>query len=173
MRVSGQSALISAAIHAILILCFTLSSGHCREAKHNRAMAPAKPGSSAQRMLPDHNTGECGGIYVDRATGAIKKIPNVDLVVSRMEIIKNARGTWVKPWIKNRCPGSLSRRVHVLIDNVVITIAGVAGGAETAATPVGVRPAASYTAIVDFDHRIAEANESNNRCNRSTSGRCR
>jgi hypothetical protein len=165
--------LIGAGICTVLILSFTLTNGHCREAKHNRAMAPAKPGSSAQRMLPDHNTGECGGVYVDRATGATRKIPNVDLIVTRIEVIKNARGTWVKPWIKNRCSGTLSKPVHVSIGDVVVTIAGVAGGSEKTTMPVGVRPASSYTAIVDYDHRISEANESNNRCTRSTSGRCR
>jgi hypothetical protein len=35
-------------------------------------------------MLPDHNTGECGARYFDGKTGTTRRIPDVDLITSRL-----------------------------------------------------------------------------------------
>ena len=163
-----------ATIFSSLLLCLMLTTAPAKEAGHdNRAVTRAKHGPSLQSMLPDHNTGECGATYFDGKTGTTRRIPDVDLVVTRLKIIRNERGTWVQPWVKNRCSGAVTKPVHVSVGDVVVTISGLAPNVERTAPPVGVRPAARYTAVVDQDHRIAEADESNNRCTRSSSGRCR
>jgi len=117
--------------------------------------------------------GECGQLEFDKTTGGMKRKPNVDLVVTRVEITRNDRGVWVKPWIKNMCTGVVTQDIHVSIGEVIVTFAGLT---PQVATPlgyvVGVDPAASYTVIVDYDKRIPEANELNNSCTRSATGNC-
>jgi hypothetical protein len=116
---------------------------------------------------------ECGALVFDKATGAMKKKPNVDLIVTKIEITRNDRGVWVKPWIKNRCTGVVTQDIHVKIGEVIVTFAGLT---PQVATPlgyvVGMDPASSYKVIVDYDKRIPEANELNNSCTRSTTGNC-
>jgi hypothetical protein len=103
----------------------------------------------------------------------MKRKPNVDLVVTRVEITRNERGVWVKPWIKNRCPGNITENIHVSIGDVVVTFVGLTPQvASTIGYTVGVPSAASYTVIVDYDEQIPEANELNNRCTRSETGNC-
>jgi hypothetical protein len=121
----------------------------------------------------DRSASDCGGLEFDKTTGAMKKKPNVDLIVTKIEIIRNDRGVWVTPWIKNRCPGIISQDINVLVGDVVVTFAGLAPQvATTLGHSVGVPSATSYTVIVDYDHRIAETNESNNTCTKAATGDC-
>jgi hypothetical protein len=122
---------------------------------------------------PIKSPSECGALEIDKRTGGMKRKPNVDLVVTRIEIIRNDRGVWVKPWIKNKCTGSITQDIHVSIGDVVVTFAGLTPQvASTIGYTVGVPSAASYTVIVDYDNRIPETNELNNRCTRSETGNC-
>jgi hypothetical protein len=127
----------------------------------------------SKAIEPVKSPGECGTLEFDKATGGMKRKPNVDLVVTRVEITRNDRGVWVKPWIKNRCTGTISQDIHVSIGEVVVTFTGLTPQvAKTLGYTVGVDPADSYTVIVDYDNRIPEANELNNRCTRSATGNC-
>ncbi|MBM4146391.1 MAG: hypothetical protein FJ240_08995 [Nitrospira sp.] len=129
--------------------------------------------SIAVEPIKSPSASECGALEIDKTTGGMKKKPNVDLVVTRIEIIRNDRGVWVKPWIKNICTGSITQDIHVSIGDVVVTFAGLTPQvASTIGYTVGVPSAASYTVIVDYDYRIPEANELNNRCTRSETGNC-
>jgi|GEM_PF-2529573 len=127
----------------------------------SKAIEPIKPADG------------CVELEFDKTTGGMKRKPNVDLVVTRVEITRNDRGVWVRPWIKNRCTGVVTQDIHVSIGEVIVTFAGLT---PQVATPlgyvVGVDPAASYTVIVDYDKRIPEANELNNSCTRSATGNC-
>ena len=128
---------------------------------------------TSKAIKPIRSTVGCGELEFDKATGGMKRKPNVDLVVTRVEITRNDRGVWVKPWIKNRCRGVVTQHINVKIGEVVVTFAGLT---PQVATPlghvVGVNPASSYTVIVDYDKRIPEANELNNSCTRSSTGNC-
>lgn len=122
---------------------------------------------------PVKSVDDCGGLEFDKTTGGMKRKPNIDLVVTKIEIIRNDRGVWVIPWIKNRCPGNVSGDIHVSIGDVVVTFAGLSPQvARSLGYSVGVPSAASYTVIVDYDNRILETNELNNRCTRSATGDC-
>ncbi len=128
-------------------------------------------GSMAVETVPSPS--ECGALEFDKATGGMKRKPDVDLVVTKVEITRNDRGVWVRPWIKNRCKGAVTQHIDVKIGKVIVTFPGLA---PQVATPlgsiVGVEPAASYTVIVDYDNRIPEANELNNSCTRADTGNC-
>jgi hypothetical protein len=142
-----------------------------REGDDSRVVAPDRSTGSANRAVPA--PANCGALEFNREAGRMVRRPNVDLVVKRLEIFTTTRGTWVRPTIRNRCPQSVSGHIHVSIGDVVVTFAGLPGTADsTLGYAVGVPPAASYRVIVDYDNRIAEANERNNSCTRSTTGNC-
>jgi hypothetical protein len=116
---------------------------------------------------------KCGGLELDKTTGGLKKKPYVDLIVTKIEIVRNERGVWVKPSIRNICQGNISKNIHVSIGDVIVTFGGIPPRTtRTLGYFVGVPSASSYTVTVDYDHRIAEANEANNRCTRSSTGKC-
>jgi hypothetical protein len=118
-------------------------------------------------------TDNCGALEFDKKTGGMKRKPNVDLVVSKIEIVRNERGVWVTPWIMNRCPGIITEDIHVSIGDVVVTFGGLTPQvSKSLGHAIGMPPAASYTVIVDYNHRIAEADESNNSCTKSSTGNC-
>jgi hypothetical protein len=126
-----------------------------------------------EKIEIDRTATECGGLEFDKKTGGMKRKPNVDLIVTKIEIIRNDSGVWVIPWIKNRCSGTISKDIHVLVGDVVVTFAGIPPKVSTSlGHAVGQPSATSYTVIVDYDHRIAEADESNNRCTKSVTGNC-
>lgn len=125
------------------------------------------------KAIEPKSLSECGALVFDKTTGAMKRKPNVDLVVTKIEITRNDKGIWVKPWIKNQCTGIITQDVHVLIGDVIVTFAGLAPQVESnVGYAVNLPPAASYTVIVDYDHRISEANELNNRCTKTETGNC-
>lgn len=126
----------------------------------------------SKAIAPMATPSECGALEFDKVTGGMKRKPNVDLVVTRIEIIRNERGAFVKPWIKNMCTGTITQDIHVKIGDVVVTFAGLYPQVATSTTPVGMPPADSYTVVVDYDKRIPEANELNNSCTRSETGNC-
>ena len=127
----------------------------------------------SKAIEPIKSSDDCGGLEFDKATGGMKRKPNVDLVVTRIEITRNEKGVWVKPWIKNRCTSTITQDIHVSIGDVVVTFAGLPPQvARTLGYTVGVDPATSYTVIVDYDNRISEANELNNRCTKTETGNC-
>lgn len=116
---------------------------------------------------------ECGGLEFDKTTGSMKRESNVDLVVTKIEIIRNDRGVWVKPSIRNRCRGNISKEIHLSIGDVVVTFGSIPPQTtRTLGYAVSVPSASSYTVTVDYDHRIAEANELNNNCIKSNTGNC-
>jgi len=137
----------------------------------SRAVAPSPtiptPESRVRKAV------ECGGMELDPRTGAMTRRPNVDLIVSHLEISHDARGTWVRPTIENLCEGRVSEEVHVSIGEVVVTFLGVAPRSTVnLGWWVGIPTTDSVTAIVDYDRRIPEANDGNNRCTRTNTGSC-
>jgi hypothetical protein len=142
-----------------------------KEADDTRVLAPDRSKESAQRAVPA--PANCGAMEFNRETGGMVRRSNVDLVVKHLEIFTTDRGTWIRPTISNRCPQGVSGNIHVSIGEVVVTFAGLPGMAtHTLGYAVGVAPAASYRVTVDYDNRIAEADERNNSCTRSTTGNC-
>jgi hypothetical protein len=138
--------------------------GHCIEAQKDKKI---------EQFELQKSPTDCGGLEIDKTTGAMMRKPNVDLVVVKVEIIRNDRGVWVIPWIKNRCPGSITQDIHVSIGDVVVTFVGLMPQTPTpTGYSVGVPSATSYTVIVDYDRRITETNELNNSCTRATTGDC-
>jgi len=126
---------------------------------------------SVERVVPAPSN--CGEMDFDRSTGGMIRRPNVDLIVKHLEIFTTDRGTWVRPTIRNRCTERISSNIHVSIGDVVVTYAGLPPQTDVAlGYAVGVPVAASYRVTVDYDDRIAEANERNNSCTRSTTGNC-
>jgi len=120
------------------------------------------------------NINDCGAMVFDRRTGGMRRKPNVDLIVTWVDIIRDERGIRIRPWIKNRCTGNVTKNIHVSIGDVVVTFPGIPGKTErTIGYYVNVPSAASYTVTVDSDHQIAESNEANNSCTRSSTGGCR
>ena len=79
----------------------------------------------SKAIKPIRSTVGCGELEFDKATGGMKRKPNVELVVTRVEITRNDRGVWVKPWIKNRCRGVVTQHINVKIGEVVVTFAGL------------------------------------------------
>jgi hypothetical protein len=153
----------------LLIICFSWDTGICKEARKDVKEITKMP--SIKKL--EYKKAECGGLEFDKTTGGMKRKPNVDLIVSKIEIIRNERGVWVKPWIKNRCRGSISREIHVSVKDVVVTFGSIPPQTSvTLGYSVGVPAAASYTVTVDYDHRISEADEGNNSCTKSSTGNC-
>jgi len=153
----------------VLLLSFFILLGYsgigqCIEAQKDKKIEQYDPQKSAS---------DCGGLELDKTTGAMRRKPNVDLVVVKIEITRNDRGVWVKPWIKNRCTENITQDIHVSIGAVVVTFAGLSPQvATTLGYTVGVGSASSYTVIVDYDKQIPETNELNNSCTRATTGDC-
>lgn len=116
----------------------------------------------------------CGDLEFDPETGESTRVPNVDLVVSHVEIFTTERGTWVRPTIKNLCTARVSQSFYVYISSddeddvgVLVPFSNLPPQTDVASwSAVGVPIGSSYTIIVDWDNRIPEANEGNNRCNR-------
>ena len=153
----------------LVIICFSWDTGICKEARKDVKDLTPKPSINKY----EYTKTECGGLEFDKTTGAMKRKPNVDLIVTKIEIIRNDRGTWVRPWIKNRCPGNISKEIHVSIGDVEVTFGSIPP--QTAVTighAVGAPDMGPYTVIVDYDHRIAEADEGNNSCSKSVTGNC-
>lgn len=158
----------------IIAICAVLAAS-CNVMAKKRVedgiVAPAQSTTSPNSAVRKPSI--CGGMEFDRASGRMIPRPNIDLVVKHLEIINTDSGTWVKPTIRNNCPGTISGNIHVSIGDVVVTYAGLPPKTNVKlGYAVGVAPSASYTATVDYDHRIRESNERNNRCTRSTSGNC-
>jgi len=118
-------------------------------------------------------TNGCGALEFDKKTGGIKRKPNVDLVVWKIEIVRTERGAWVRPWIMNRCPETITADIHVSIGDVVVTISGLKPQVPKAIHSwIAMPPSPSYTVVVDYNNRIVEADESNNSCTKSSTGHC-
>jgi hypothetical protein len=153
----------------VLFLCFFMLLGYSRVGQGIEIQKDKK----IEQYELEKSVNDCGELEFDKTTGGMIRRPNVDLVVVKIEITRNDRGVWVIPWIKNRCPGSITQDIHVSIGDVVVTFAGLT---PQMATPlgysVGVGSATSYTVIVDYDKRIPETNELNNSCSRATTGDC-
>ena len=128
-------------------------------------------GDSMERAAPAPSN--CGEMIFDRTTGGMIRRPDVDLVVKHLEITVTDRGAWILPTIRNRCKERIWGNINVSIGAVVVTYAGLLPQTDVSlGYAVGVPAAASYTVTVNYDGRIAEANELNNRCTRSTTGNC-
>ncbi len=142
-----------------------------KKADDSDVVTPSLRDPSAGRNV--RSPSNCGGLEFDRRSGSMIRRPNVDLIVTHLEITTTDRGTWVKPTIRNLCTGSVSDNIHVAIGEVVVTIAGLPPETDYTLEPaVNVPAAATYTAVVDYDDRISESNELNNRCTRSATGDC-
>jgi hypothetical protein len=101
----------------------------------------------------------------DRDSGRMIRKNRVDLIVTQVELKRGSgEKVAVKPTIKNRCPGRITRDVSVAIDDVVVSI-----GTPPPNTPVttswivlGTKP--SYRVTVDYNNQVSEVNERNNSC---------
>lgn len=163
--------LFKTSVCLFVLLCLSWNNAICKEAETKPPIKEFQQKPAIKRY--EYTNTECGGLEFDKTTGAMKRKPNVDLIVTKIEIIRNDRGTWVKPWIKNRCPGNISKEIHVSIGDVIVTFGRIPPQrATTLGYTVGVPSATSYTVTVDYDHRIAEANELNNSCTKSATGNC-
>ena len=110
-------------------------------------------------------------MYFDRNAGAMVRRQNVDPVDRHIEKFTTDRGTWVRSSIRNRCTERISRNIRVLIDDVAVSYAGLPPQTDASlGYAVGVPVAASYTVTADYHRRIAEADDRNNSCTRSTTG---
>lgn len=99
--------------------------------------------------------------------------PNLDLVVKHLEIFTTERGAWIIPAIRNNCPEPVRDDIHVSIGRGMVTFAGLPAQTDVSlGHAIGVPAAENYTVIVDYDRRIAETNDGNNRCTRSSTGDC-
>ncbi len=160
---------------ACIVLSATLSPVAvfaAEKAKNPQVIAPTLTTPSATRAVQAPST--CGQMEFDRNAGRMVRRPNVDLVVTAIEIITTSSGTWVRPTVRNRCTGAVSGDVHISIGSVVVTQHGIPPQTNVRlGYAVGVPAASSYTVNVDYDNRIPEANDRNNRCTRSTTGSCR
>lgn len=125
--------------------------------------------------------GDCGGVEFDPATGERIVIPNVDLVVSHVEIFTTDLGTWVRPTIRNRCGDAVTGQLEVFIqsdsdiDVGLITTATISLAGHTEFSwghALGVPEGTNYTVEVNWDRNIGEADYSNNRCVMSATGDC-
>ena len=124
---------------------------------------------------------DCGSDEIDPETGERIHIPNVDLVVSHVEIFTTDLGTWVRPTIKNICGDAVVGELNVLIrsdsdsDVGLITTAGVNIPGHSEATwsyALGVPNGTTYTVIVNWGNGMEEANYRNNTCVRTSTGSC-
>jgi len=171
-QINSFPALVFMAVVLMILGSATTVNAAKKNVQDAAVSAPSQSGVSADSAVRVPSV--CGGMVFDRNSGRMIPRPNVDLIVKHLEIINTDRGTWVKPTIRNMCAERISGNIHVSIGDVVVTFAGLPPRTDvTLGYAVGVAAAASYTAIVDYDHRISETNERNNRCTRSTSGTCR
>lgn len=166
-------ALIGAVVTMIMALGSATNAGAAQKKLEEReAIAPAPRERSAESAVPAPST--CGGMEFNREAGRMVPRPNVDLVVKHLEIFTTDRGTWIVPTIRNNCPQPVSEDVHVSIGRVVVTFAGLPAQTDVSlGHAIGVPAADSYTVVVDYDRRIAETNDGNNRCTRNSTGDCR
>jgi hypothetical protein len=101
----------------------------------------------------------------DRNSGRMVRKNRVDLIVTQVELKRGSgEKVAIKPTIKNRCPGRITKNISVSIDDVVVSF-----GTPPPNTPVttswvvlGTEP--SYTVTVDYNDQVSEVNESNNAC---------
>ena len=135
--------------------------------------------SRAFHELPTRN---CGDVEINPETGETIRTPNVDLVISHVEIFSTDLGTWVRPTIKNKCSDPAEGELAILIrsdsdiDVGLITSSrvNISGHSEVEwGYALGVPEGTSYTVIANWGNSIPEANYRNNRCVRSTTGDCR
>lgn len=128
-----------------------------------------------------HNSNRaCGSVEVDPETGERITIPEVDLLVSNVEVRTTEYGAWITPTIKNDCDEPASGLFMVGIypedrtELMVVTVMGdiPANTEVTLGHAIGVLAARSYTVIVDVEGRIDESNEGNNRCVVVETGSC-
>lgn len=148
---------------------------------HDDSIAPDELGpDSHYEAVPLHER-DCGGFEIDPDTGERIEIPNVDLVVSHVEIFTTDLGTWVRPTIRNICGDAATGQLEVFIqsdsrlDVGLITTAtiNVAGHSEFEwGHALGVPEGTYYTVEVNWDRNIREANYGNNRCQMSATGDC-
>lgn len=169
MKTRRSPSTYKTAAYLFVMLGFFWNTGTCKEAIMDIKEIQQKPSIKKH----EYKKAECGGLEFDKTTGAMMRKSDVDLIVTKIEIIRNDRGVWVKPSIRNRCQGNISKEIHVSIGDVVVTFGSIPPQTtRTLGYAVGVPSASSYTVTVDHDHRIAEANELNNRCTKSVTGNC-
>lgn len=135
--------------------------------------------SPVEERVPHPNL-NCGGFDIDSETGERILLPDVDLMISKIKIIDTDYGVRVVPTIKNNCNETVSQLFIVFVrssdpDHLgsMDIISDIPPHSEvTLGKGIGVPSGSSYTVVVDWDDRISEANEANNLCRLSTSGRC-
>lgn len=148
---------------------------------HDDIITPDEIGPDSHYEAVPLPEGDCGGIEIDPESGERILIPNVDLVVSHVEIFATDLGTWVRPTIRNKCGDTATGQLEVFIrsdsdiDFGLITTATIslAGHSEFAwGHALGVPEGTTYTVEVNWDRNIGEGNYSNNRCVLSATGDC-
>lgn len=153
--------------------------GHDEPADDSIAPDESGPPSFEESIpLPER---DCGSEEINPETGERIVVPNVDLVISHVEIFSTDLGTWVRPTVKNNCGDTVEGELAILIrsdsdvDVGLITSArvNIPGHSEVEwEYALGVPEGTSYTVIANWGNSIPEANYGNNRCVRSTTGNC-
>ncbi len=134
----------------------------------------------AEALVPNPNR-NCGEEEIDPETGRMTRVPNADLVLSHVEVVRTDLGTWIRPTVRNDCDqpvhalfGVLIQSDHPGASSVVTMMSNIpAHGEVQLGHGIGVPEGSSYTLTVDWDNRIPEAHEGNNRCRVTETGPCR
>lgn len=154
-------------------VCITLLNVVCLSPVAGTAMQAAPQTDDLRTQVPAVRSTvdrQCGDELVfDRNSGRMVKKNRVDLIIKKVELDRGTGGrVAVKPTIVNRCPGTVSRDVHVAIDDVVITFPPTPYNTPmTYGSWIVLGTKASYLIRVDYDNRISEINERNNSCSAS------
>ena len=136
------------------------------------------PSFEESEPLPER---DCSSDEIDPETGERISVPNVDIVVSYLEIFTTDLGTWIRPTVKNQCGDPAIGELNIFIrsdsdrDVGLITSASVNIPAHTEVAwsyALGVPHGTSYTVVANWGNTLAEANHANNTCARSSTGRC-
>jgi hypothetical protein len=119
----------------------------------------------------------CGDEEIDPVTG--ERRPQVDLIISHVEIVNTEDGGRITPTVKNLCTDRVPGLVEISIfpdirrdATTVIAIGDIPPQGERVAPTVLIPRGATYTLKVDWENTVPEANEENNICRVSESGRC-
>jgi len=108
----------------------------------------------------------CGPeLEFDRNSGRMVRKNRVDLIVTQVEMKRTTSGgVAIKPTIKNRCSGRITKNVSVSVDDVVLSFGTPPPNTPVTTTAVVLGNKTSYRVKVDYGNQVNEINERNNSC---------
>ena len=170
-------------------LLLILGLWSCQNAPDTKSPGPDPESTESIPTLSDVVTtaesvpvtlGDCGGEEVDPETGRRLTLPNVDLVISFVEVKNTAKGARITPTVKNLCKEDVTSDFEIMVfpdgdrsKGNTIRMSDIPGLGDRVGGTVGVVRGASYTLVLDWKNAVDEANEDNNRCVVTETGRCR